>query len=128
MLPCRSQNWFSDSWQIPTRFLRFLRDVKVAPDPQCVLFFNWQLEDMERFLTREEFGIFTADTTYNLGKFYVTPSTYRHLMLEDVSTRKHPTHKFLAVMPIFEVLQMPSEGHLSFLLGYVEEACGQRLG
>ena len=69
----------------------FVRDVKAAPDPQCVLFFNWQLEDMERFLTREEFGIFTADTTYNLGKFYVTPSTYRHLMLEDVSTRKHPT-------------------------------------
>ena len=69
----------------------FVQDVKAAPDPQCVLFFSWQIEDMERFLTHEEFGIFTADTTYNLGKFYVTPSTYQHLMLEDISTRKHPT-------------------------------------
>lgn len=45
-----------------------------------------------RFLTNEKlFGIFTADTTYNLGEFYVTPMTYKHLMLADVITQKHPT-------------------------------------
>ena len=70
----------------------FVQDVKAAPDPQCILFFDWQMQDMERFLTQpEEFGILTVDTTYNLGHFYVTPTTYPHLMLEDVSTKKHPT-------------------------------------
>ena len=29
--------------------------------------------------------------TYNLGHFYVTPTTYPHLMLEDISTGKHPS-------------------------------------
>ncbi len=46
---------------------------------------------MERFLTQcDEFGILTVDTTYSLGQFYVTPTTYPHLMLEDISTKKHP--------------------------------------
>ena len=58
----------------------FVRDVKAAPDPQCVLFFDWQLQDLVRFLTNDKlFSIFTADTTYNLGEFYVTPTTYKHL-------------------------------------------------
>ena len=37
----------------------FVRDVKAAPDPQCVLFFDWQIADMERFLTNssEQRGI-----------------------------------------------------------------------
>jgi len=70
----------------------FVRDVKAAPDPQCVLFFDWQLNDLVRFLTDDrDFSIFTADTTYNLGDFYVTPTTYQHLMLVDVLTQKHPT-------------------------------------
>ena len=48
----------------------FVRDVKAAPSPQCVLFFDWQLKDMTRFLTNNrKFGIFTADTTYSLGEF-----------------------------------------------------------
>ena len=66
----------------------FVRDVKAAPDPQCVLFFDWQIADMERFLTNssEQHGILTIDPTYNLGQFYVTPTTYPHLMLEDITT------------------------------------------
>ena len=69
----------------------FVRDVKAAADPQCVLSFDWHLQDMEQFLTQpEEFRTLTVDTTYNLGQFYVIPTTYPHLMLEDISTRKHP--------------------------------------
>ena len=50
----------------------FVRDVKAAPDPQCVLFFDWQLQDLVRCLTNyKSFGIFTADTTYNLGYFWI---------------------------------------------------------
>ena len=70
----------------------FVRDVKAAPSPQCVLFFDWQLQDMRRFLTNnKEFGVFTADTTYNLGEFYITRTAYPHLMLEDVRSKQHPT-------------------------------------
>lgn len=70
----------------------FVRDVKAAPSPQSVLFFDWQLHDMERFLTNNHrFGVLTVDTTFNLGEFYVTVVTYPHLMLQDVRTGNHPT-------------------------------------
>ena len=29
----------------------FVRDVKAAPEPQCVLFCDWQISDLERFVT-----------------------------------------------------------------------------
>ena len=52
---------------------------------------DWQLSDLARFATKPaKFCVFTADTTYNLGDFYVTPTTYQHLIIEDVVTRKHP--------------------------------------
>ena len=53
------------------------------------MFFNWELQDLVRFLTNDKVcGIFTTDTTYNLGEIYVTSTTYKHL---DVTTQKHPT-------------------------------------
>ena len=52
-------------------------------------FFDWQMQDMKRFLTNNRsIGIFTA---YNLGEFYVTPTAYPQLILEDVRSKKHPT-------------------------------------
>ena len=70
----------------------FVRDVKAAPSPQSVLFFDWQLEDMVRLLTKSgKFGTLTADTTFNLGEFYVTLTSYPHLMLRDVRNSCHPT-------------------------------------
>ena len=71
----------------------FVRDVKTAPEPQCVLCFDSQIADMERFLcdSSHTHGILTVDPTYNLGEFYVTPTTYPHLMLEDVITQKPPS-------------------------------------
>ena len=57
----------------------------------CILPSEWQLDDMVRFLTNNHrFGVLTADTTYNLGDFYVTPLTYPHLMLQDVKTGMSP--------------------------------------
>ena len=32
----------------------------------------------------------SIDTTFNIGDFYVTPKTYRHLLLEDWRTGKPP--------------------------------------
>ena len=83
MLECKLTQGNSDA---------FVRDVKAAPSPQSVLFFDWQLRDMERFLTNNrQFGVLTVDTTFNLGEFYVTIVTYPHLMLQDVNIGKHPT-------------------------------------
>ena len=39
-------------------------------------FFDWQLKALVRFASNPDvFSILTADTTYNLGDFYVTPTT-----------------------------------------------------
>ena len=69
----------------------FVRDVKAAPEPQCVLFYDWQINNLSWFLTSaEQFSIFCADTTFNLGQVYVTPTTYQHSILEDPRSQKHP--------------------------------------
>jgi len=82
MLQCKLTDGTSDA---------FVRDVKAAPDPQCIMAFDWQINDLVRFLTDEKkFCIFTADTTYNVGEFYVTPTTYKHLILVDTTSKKHP--------------------------------------
>ena len=73
----------------------FVHDVKAAPNLQCVMMFDFQLQDLSRFLTDgRKFSIFTADTTYNVGNFYVTSTTYtlyKHLMIVDTTSKKHPT-------------------------------------
>ena len=53
--------------------------------------FNRQLNDMEKFCTNEnEFGIMTIDSTFSLGDFDVTVSTYRHLHLLCKRSSEHP--------------------------------------
>ena len=69
----------------------FVQDVKAAPEPQSVLFFDWQANDLIRFCTNNHlFSILTVDTTFNLGDFFVTPMSYCHLLLDDVKSGKHP--------------------------------------
>ena len=55
----------------------FVQDVKAAPEPQSVLFFDWQVADLIRFCTKNNnFSVLTVDTTFNLGDFFVTPMTF----------------------------------------------------
>ena len=69
----------------------FVQDVKAAPHPMSVCCYEWQLQDMVRFLTSNyHFTVLSVDTTYKLGEFYVTPMAYHHLMVEDIKTKKHP--------------------------------------
>ena len=69
----------------------FVRDVKAAPEPMAVCYADWQLSDLERFCTNSaEFTILSVDTTYNLGDFFVTPISYRHLLLEDIRSGEPP--------------------------------------
>lgn len=43
-----------------------------------------QLGDVERFCTNPaEFSILGVDSTYNIGNYYATITTYRHLMIEN---------------------------------------------
>ena len=69
----------------------FVQDVKAAPEPQSVLFYQWQVDDLVCFCTNNSnFSVLTVDTTFNLGDFFVTPMTYHHLFLECIHTGKHP--------------------------------------
>ena len=69
----------------------FVQDVKAASYPMCLLGFDWQLDDMARFLTNNHsINILMADTTFNLGDFFVFPLTSPHPLLQDVKTGKPP--------------------------------------
>ena len=60
----------------------FLRKVDNSSDPCVVLASNQQLQDVERFCTNPaKFAVLGVDATFNFGKFYVTLTTYRHLLL-----------------------------------------------
>lgn len=54
--------------------------MEAAPEPMCILATDQQLTDLERFCTRDPFGIIGIDPTFNLGPFYVTPITYQNLL------------------------------------------------
>ena len=62
---------------------KFIRDIKMAPEPAIVLADDQQLVDLQRFCTSSlDFGVLTVDPTFSLGDFDVTPITYTHLLLE----------------------------------------------
>ena len=96
----------------------FVQDVKAAPEPQSVLFYDWQVDDLIRFCTNNQrFSVLTVDTTFNHGEFYVTPITYQHLMLENVHTGKHPT--MLGPMLVHQRTQFSTFNYFcSTLIGY----------
>ena len=69
----------------------FVQDVKAAPEPQSVLFYQWQVDNLVGFCTNNHsFSVLTIDTTFNLGDFFVTPMTYHHLFLESIHSGNHP--------------------------------------
>ena len=88
----------------------FVQDVKAAPFPMSVMGFDWQMNDMVRFLTSNHyFGVLTVDTTFKLGEFYVkhrcfsflpvTSQYLIHLMHRcyqlNVNAKVLPCHKLL---------------------------------
>ena len=69
----------------------FIRDVTGAPELRCVLKFTWQLDETEKFCTNpRKFSVFSADPTFNLGRFNLTVTTYRHLKLVTRREGNHP--------------------------------------
>lgn len=62
----------------------FVRKVETASDPCVVLTTDQQLKDVERFCTNpSQFSVLGVDPTFNFGKYYVTVTTYRHLLLRN---------------------------------------------
>ena len=52
-----------------------------------------QFDDIERFCACEDQtrgSVLGIDPTFNLGDFYVTPTTYEHMLLKNRKTGKHP--------------------------------------
>ena len=41
-----------------------------------------QLADLEHFCTASPSSVLSVDPTFNLGPFYVTPTTYHNLLVE----------------------------------------------
>ena len=78
--------------QARNRKSAFIRDVRVAPEPMCILTTDRQLNDMVRFCCDPvEFKPFTVDPTFDIGDYNVTPITYQHLLLEKRKDGKHPS-------------------------------------
>ena len=70
----------------------FIRDVRVAPEPLCVLTNRQQLKDIKRFCCDPtDFQPLTVDPTFDIGKYSVTVTTYQHLVLENRSDSKQPS-------------------------------------
>ena len=61
---------------------RTVRDVRCAPEFTVFLANDTQLNEIERFCTKNHnFRILTVYTTFNIGDYYVSITTYRHSML-----------------------------------------------
>ena len=80
------------------RTTAFIRDVRVAPDPLCVMATNRQIKDLKRFCCHPtEYKPFTVDSTFNIGEYNVTPITYP---LENKRDGNHPS--FIGPVTIHE--------------------------
>ncbi len=69
----------------------FVREVRCAPEPEIVCCTQQQLLDIERFCCNSQhFSVLGVDPSFNIGKFCYTLTTYRHLMIVNKLTGKHP--------------------------------------
>ncbi|CAB4002353.1 Hypothetical predicted protein [Paramuricea clavata] len=62
----------------------YIRNLQWTPHPRMVVLTENVVQDVVDFCTNpESFSPFTIDTTFNVGPFYVTTTTYKHLKLVD---------------------------------------------
>ena len=60
-----------------------IRDLRVHPDLSCVIASSQQLDDLVRFSTNHvDYTVLGIDSTFNIGKYDVTFTTYNNLLLE----------------------------------------------
>ena len=69
---------------------KFVCETRPSFEPAFVLARDRQLDDLVRFCTIPEgFSVLTADPTFNLGQFDVTPTSYNHCPLRSVLSCVH---------------------------------------
>jgi len=102
--------------------------VNAAPYPMMLIAMDYTLDNLVRFCTNSHhFSILGVDPTFNLGKFDVTVTTYRHLLLEPYGTPcgKLPT----MIGPMFIHVQKDFGAYHFFtstLVGQRRELCHLR--
>lgn len=69
----------------------FIHGIAAWPEAMCILGLPYQFHDIARFCCGDvEFYPLCIDTTFNMGEFYVTPTTYKNLLLQNVRDGKQP--------------------------------------
>ena len=90
----------------------FVQEVKFGKTPEVVLAFEQQLEYLARFCCNTlRFSIMGIDPTFNLGNFFVTVTTYKHLMVKRKSNNENPVF----TGPCFIHMQQETQTYFSFL-------------
>ena len=101
----------------------FVQEVKFGKTPEVIVGFEQQLEDLVRFCCNSmRFSIMGIDPTFNLGKFFVTVTTYKHLMVKRKSSQEHPVF----VGPCFIHMQQETQTYFSFLSCLIGKKNGLR--
>ena len=71
---------------------QYICNLQWTPSPRMVVLTENVVQDVVDFCTDPEtFTPFTIDTTFNVGPFYVTTTTYKHLKLVDQRSGKNPS-------------------------------------
>ena len=71
---------------------KYIHGVTAWPEAMCIVDFSYQFHDILRFCSNPlQFYPLGIDTTFNLGEFYVTPTAYKSLILENAHNEKSPT-------------------------------------
>lgn len=69
----------------------WIQNTQWIPCQRAVVASKGLLEDVvNNYCNQEKFGVFSNDTTYNVGDFYVTSTVYPHIKLESWSTGTGP--------------------------------------
>ena len=69
----------------------WIQNIQWTPCPRAVIASKGLLEDVvNNCCNPEKFGVFSIDTTYNVGDFYVTSTVYPHIKLASRSTGTAP--------------------------------------
>ena len=90
---------------------RFVRSVNIDSSPSCVFTLDIQLSDLARFCTNPgAFCVLGIDPTFNLGKFYVTITTYTYLHIVNKVTNIAPAF----VGPVFVHTEKSYEAYYHF--------------
>ena len=70
----------------------FIHGVTAWPEPMCILGYQYPFHDISRFCSSHvSYHPLGIDTTFNLGEFYVTPTAYKGLILENTRDGNSPT-------------------------------------